>query len=112
MTISKDKKIWYVEPSKKLRDKIAINVPKGKRDVYRRAAAELGLSLSVLIQKGVEEFISNNVDEDFVAKIKAEEKLSKEKQKLIAAFDKLPKDSQKIIRKLVEDFASKISPVN
>ena len=109
MAISEDKKLWCVEPSKYPRDKIAINVPKGKRAVYRRAAAELGLNFSVFIQKSVEEFINNNADEDFIAKIKAENKLSKEKQRLLAAFDKLPKESQRLVRKLTEDFAAKVS---
>ena len=73
MTMVKDKRLWYVDPPKTPRDKIAINVPKGKRDVYRRAAAELGLSLSILIQNGVEEFILKQADEEFISKLKAPE---------------------------------------
>ena len=111
MAIVNDKRLWCVEPPKTSRDKIAINVPKGKRDVYRRAAAERGLSLSSLIQMGVEEFILKQVDEEFIAKLKDQERLSKEKQKLVAAFDTLPKDSRQVVLELVENFAAKVSAV-
>lgn len=104
-----DKRPIYIELPKYPRDKIAINVSKGKRDFYRQAAKELSLSLSVLIQRGVEEFILNHSDKETLAKLKAEEKLSKDRRKLAEAFDALPKDSQRIILKLVKDFAAKVS---
>lgn len=45
-------------------DRIIIEVRKGKRDAYKLAASELGLSLSMLVQRGVEEYVQNHADED------------------------------------------------
>ena len=46
------------------RDIISIAVPQGKRNAYKLAAAELGLSLSILFQHAVEEYIQNHADEE------------------------------------------------
>ena len=55
-------------------DRLAIWVKKGKRDIYKKAAAELGVSLSMLVRDGVEEFIRNHLSEDFIEKIETEKK--------------------------------------
>lgn len=96
----------YIPPEKRP-DLIKVTIPKGKRKVYKQVAKELGLSLSMLVQHGVEEYMSNHADEESICKLKAEEKLSKKKQRLLEAFDALPKESRTIILKLVEDFAEK-----
>ena len=41
-------------------DRLTADVPKGKRDAYKHIAAELGLSLSKLIQNAVEEYACNH----------------------------------------------------
>ena len=58
-----DKRFICIDyPRKNNRERLAIEVPKGKRDEYKAAAQELGLSLSRLVQNGVEEYIRNHFD--------------------------------------------------
>ena len=93
-------------------DRLTVNLPEGKRDVYISAAHEFGISVSGLVQLGVEEFIANHADEESARKVKACEKLSAQERRLLKAFDALPKESRSIVLRLVEDFALKISGVN
>lgn len=109
-----------------IRDMIAVEVPKGKRDIYKIAAQELGLSLSRLVQNGVEEYIKNHVNEVPIAieeSAKVEEKIkeavsrlgeksAKVGEKFTEAelqinenFLKLPKSIQKRFAGLIQDFA-------
>ena len=63
MTVSKDKQFVHININPRRKDKwerLAVEIPKGKRDIYKMAARELGLSLSKLIQNGVEEYIKNH----------------------------------------------------
>lgn len=41
-------------------DRLAIAIKKGKRDEWKTAAADLGLSLAGLVVAGVEEYISRH----------------------------------------------------
>ena len=41
-------------------DRIAIRVKKGKRDEWKKAAADLGLSLAGLVVAGVDEYIERH----------------------------------------------------
>lgn len=41
-------------------DRVAIRVKKGKRDEWKAAAADLGLSLAGLVVAGVDEYISRH----------------------------------------------------
>ena len=69
MTVSKDKQFVHININPRRKDKwerLAVEIPKGKRDIYKMAARELGLSLSKLIQNGVEEYIKNH-GEEFIA---------------------------------------------
>ena len=93
-------------------DRLVVNLPSGKRDAYTSAAHEFGISISGLVQLGVEEFIATHSDEESDGKVKASEKLSLQERKLLKAFDKLPKESRTIVLKLVEDFALKVSVTN
>ena len=93
-------------------ERIAVNLPKGKREAYTSAAHEFGISISGLVRLGVEEFIANHADKDSAQKVKASEKLSAQERKLLKAFDALPKESRAIVLKLVEDFALKVSGAN
>ncbi len=98
--------------SKDSYDRVAVNLPKGKREAYTSAAHKFGISFSGLVRLSVEEFIDNHSDEDSAKKVKASEKLSAQERKLLKAFDALPKESRAIVLKLVEDFALKISGTN
>ena len=86
-------------------DRIAADVPKGKREEYRAAAKELGLSLAKLIQYGVEEYIQNHGGE-VIQKPEAE-KLTAEERRLLAAFAKLPKNAQINLIKTLEALSPK-----
>ena len=92
-------------------DRIAMKLPSNK-SVACKQAEEL-LELPTPIQQGVEEvnvsFAEKNSVKEFTA---AEKKLLKEKERLLKAFAKLSADSRKILLKLVEDFAAKVSSDN
>ena len=49
-------------------DLIAIEVRKGKRDAYKMAASELGLTFSMLVQNAVEGYVQNHADEELQKK--------------------------------------------
>ena len=98
--------------SKDRYDRLVVNLPNGKRDAYTSAAHKFGISISGLVQLGVEEFIATHSDEESAKKVKACEKLSAQERKLLKAFDALPKESRAIVLKLVEDFALKVSATN
>ncbi len=64
MTTSKNKRLICREPRQKdKRERLIVDIPKGKLGSYKMAARELGLSLSKLIQNGVEEYIKNHGEE-------------------------------------------------
>ncbi len=90
-------------------DRVTVNVPKGKRDAYKLGAEFLELSLSVLIQNAVEDYLENNLGK---SPVKVEKPVVEEKLKLSAAerqllenFAKLPKSIQKKFAGLIKDFA-------
>ena len=67
--MSKDRRLICVEPRRKDKwERLTVNIPKGKLDAYKMAAREFGLSLSKLIQNGVEEYIKNH-GEEFIAEV-------------------------------------------
>lgn len=41
-------------------DRICVDLKKGKREYYKEEAEKRGLSLAMLIQKGVEEYLHNH----------------------------------------------------
>ncbi len=69
-------------------DRITADIPKGKRDEYKAKAANLGLSLSMLIQRGVESY--GNLSEQ-----NSPDKLTTEQKIFVDEFSKLPADIQK-----------------
>ena len=64
-TSKEQKKLIRVTYREKKYERLAVEIPKGKRDIYKVAAQELGLSLSRLVQNGVEEYIQNHTGEKF-----------------------------------------------
>ena len=90
------------------KDIVAVQVPKGKRDVYKMAAAELGLSLSMLVQYGVEEYIRNHEVSVAIEKPVVEETLTDAEIRLSKNFAKLPKSVQRRFAGLIQDFAKNI----
>ena len=75
-------------------DRIAADVPKGKREIYKTAANDMGLSLALLIQNGVEEFIKNHAGEKVTLEVKPES-ISAADRRLLDEFNQLPADVQK-----------------
>ena len=73
-------------------DRLAIWIKKGCREDYKQSAAELGISLAMLVQCGVEEYIKNHGGE--VAPEKPES-ISAADKKLIDEFNQLPVDARK-----------------
>ena len=74
-------------------DRLAIWVKKGSRDDYKKSAAELGLSLAMLVQNGVEEYIKNHAGEMPLSTPKPE--LTSEQKRLVEEFNQLPLNAQK-----------------
>lgn len=63
MAISKSQLLATARYHDKNYDRISIDLKKGKRDFYKREAEKRGLSLAMLIQTGVEEYIKNHQPE-------------------------------------------------
>ena len=94
------------------KDIVAVQVPKVKLDAYKLVAAELGLSFSMLVQRGVEEYIQNHASEISIAEEKpvVEEKLTDAEVLLSESFAKLPKSVQRRFAGLIQDFAKHVEP--
>lgn len=84
-------------------DSVYLMLQKGKRDEYKQAAEDFGISLRELVQTSVESFIAEKSYRDFESLKPAPpaEKLSTEQKQLLAEFDKLPPDVQKSIVKMI-----------
>ena len=105
MAVSSAKRLAIKTYQQKKCDRLTVDVPKGKRDAYKAIAAELGLSLSMLIQNSVETFAGNHVSEVLAP----QDKLTAEQRRLLDGVAKLPESTRKIVGKLVEDLAAQMS---
>jgi len=103
MAVSRPQQIAKDKYRQEKRDQITAEVPKGKRDAYKLIAAELNLSLSMLIQNGVEEYGRNHAGKDFLPTLPTPEakSLSPADERLLDDLAKLPPDAQKAFRQLV-----------
>ena len=63
MSVSSAQALATMRYAEKNYDKIDIRVKKGKREYYKQEAAKRGLSLAMLFQKGVEEYLENHQPE-------------------------------------------------
>ena len=102
MAMSESQKLSIAKYRQEKRDRISTDVPKGKREVYNVAAKDLGLSLSMLIQNGVEEYIRNHAGENVLDKQQDKKSLSPADEKLLAEFSKLPVDARKHLLELAK----------
>lgn len=101
--------------NKKFREKtydvITFEADKGKRDAYKLIAAELGLSLRMLIQNGVEEYARTHagekipVPESVTAKSVPEKKLTASERRLVETFARLPEKTRAKFAGLLENVA-------
>lgn len=95
MAVSNAQKIAKAKYQQSSRTLIAADVSKSKGEFYRQSAKDLDLSLSMLIQNGVEEYISRHAGETFADKQQTRKSLSSAEEKLLADFARLPPDAQK-----------------
>ena len=93
MAVSNAQKLAKAKYQHEKRALVASEVSKGKRDEYNAAAKGFGLSLSMLVQKGVEEYIKNHGGEEF--KPEKPESISAADKRLIEEFNQLPVDARK-----------------
>ena len=103
MAVSTAQKLAKAKYQHEKRTLIATDVSKEKGEFYRATAMELGISLSKLVQIGVEEFIQNHAGENFsVTTQSQEQRLSAADKKLIEEFNRLPAETQKALIKLIQ----------
>ena len=87
-------------------DRLAIWIKKGSRDNYKQSAAKFGISLAMLVQNGVEEYIRNHGGEVVVPTARQEtETISAEERRLIQAFGNCPDNMKPTLRKLIDQLA-------
>ena len=101
MAVSNAQKIAKAKYQQSSRTLIAADVSKSKGEFYRQSAKELDLSLSMLIQNGVEEYIRNHAGENILDKPQGKS-LSPADEKLLAEFSKLPVDARKHLLELAK----------
>lgn len=108
MTVPKSKVIANKKYRAKTYDTISFDVPKGKRDEYKQAAASLGLSLARFLYLAAEAFSKEHSGEDFKpALMNNAGKLSATEKKLVEEFKQLPKDAQKTLLKFLQTLNTK-----
>lgn len=86
-------------------DRLAIWVKKGARDEYKAGATELGISLAALVQRGVEEYISNHAGAEFVPTTPAET-LTAEEKRTLERLNSLPKSTRAKFTALLAEVAA------
>lgn len=102
MAVSNAQKIAKAKYQQSSRTLIAADVSKSKGEFYRQSAKDLDLSLSMLIQNGVEEYISRHAGENFLDKQQTQKSLSPADEKLLTEFSKLPVDARKHLVELAK----------
>lgn len=105
MAVSKAQALAVLKYRAKAYDRLSTDVPKGKRDEYNAAAKSLSLSLSKLIQNGVEEYISNHAGGEKIPPSwppTPGNKLSPEDQRLLDSAGKLTPEARKQLVKFLE----------
>lgn len=86
-------------------ERISLDVPLGKRAVYKEAAKQFKVSLVNLIQISVEEFIANHSGEDIKDKLVQHERLTPRDKLLFDRFKELPPYAQRSVVKFVDNMA-------
>ena len=104
MAVSKAQQLAKAKYQHEKRALVASEVSKEKRDAYSAAAKSLGLSVSMLIQNGVEEFIKNHAGEKFPTEVKPES-ISAADRRLLESFGKCPEHVKPTLKKLIEQIA-------
>lgn len=96
MAISESQKLSIAKYRQEKRDRLSTDIPKGKRAEYNAAAGHLGISLALLVQNGVEEYIRNHAGEEFMPTTQDKQpRLSEDERALLEAFSHMPEDARK-----------------
>lgn len=107
MAVSQARKIAVRKYREKTYDTIGFDVKKGKRDEYKAAAAELGISLAGFLTAAAEEFIERHGGEVVARPLPSkEERLSSADKRLVEEFNQLPDDIKPTVRKLIQQINS------
>ena len=101
MAVSQAQKLAKAKYQQEKRSLIAAEVSKTKGEEYRAKAVSLGISLSSLIQRGIESYIANHTGEDFTLSTPTPQMSQAEKQ-LLSDFNALPDDTKKALLKLIK----------
>ena len=107
MAISNPQKLAKAKYQQEKRTLIAADVSKIKGEFYRESATKLNLSLSMLIQNGVEEYIQNRTSE-VVTEKREVETLTAEQRRLLENFARLPKSTRAKFTGLLEEVAAQL----
>ena len=104
MAVSNAQRLAKAKYQHEKRALVASEVSKEKRDEYKAAAVKLGLSLSMLIQNGVEEFIERHGGEVIARPVssKEEQTLTAADKRLVEEFNQLPDEVKSTVRKLIQ----------
>lgn len=111
MSISAAQKMANARYRQKKRKAITADVPKEKGEQYQAFAARVGLSMSLLVQRGIEEFIQRHGGEVNLpaqtARIATQpaEQISAAQRRLLDAVDQLPTDVQKSLLKFLQSLS-------
>ena len=105
MEVSKPKRLSIKKYQQEKCDRLTIDVPKGKRNAYKLIAAELGLSLSLLVQNGVENYAVNHGCKEVVPEKPASVQPSAEEKRLLQNLASLPKSTRAKFVSLLEEVA-------
>lgn len=91
--------------AKALCERISLDVPQGKRAVYREAANQFKMSFAGLFQIAVEEFIANHSGEDVKDKLVQSERLTPRDKLLLEKFKQLQPKTQRAVMKFIDNMA-------
>ena len=109
--VSNSQKIAVKKYRQEKRDQLAIDIPKGKKDVYKATAARVGWSLATLVQIGVERLIAQISHEAAESlppmSSQPQEKLSDAEKRLVEDFKTLSPKSQKALREIISELLTK-----
>lgn len=108
MAISPAQKLAKTKYQQDKRTLVAADVPKDKGDFYRTSARELNLSLSMLIQNGVEEYIRNHAPQAARQALQAtleptRDTLTVDEKTALNNLNRLPVKVQKAVLKLIAE---------
>lgn len=111
MAVSQAQKIAKAKYQQEKRTLIAAEVSKDKGEFYRVSAVGLGISLSKLVQNGVEEYISRHAGKDCLESLPTptEKSLSPADERLLDEFAKLSPGSQKALMQFLRTINQQVS---